>query len=127
MAKLIRMIIVALVIIPAFSSWAGQEETLRATALSYVDVKTGHKYIQNGNGSYKEFSRKGKLLRKNFSGTSALLVSGKNIRPIEDKCFLVYEKMNAGVLEHKILPGHTAHPKDWRCVGLICMGKDFKI
>ncbi len=117
MANAFRIIIALLIFMPVFSSWAGQEEcretVKQATACFYFDIATGHKYIQNSDGTYMEFSKKGDLLKNNLPNTMPLLVSGKYIRPLADGCFLLYERYEAGNHIQKVLPADQNHPGGW--------------
>ncbi len=127
MAKFVKELIVLFaaisIIAQASALWAGQTERPLATASGYFDIKTGHKYIQNSNGSYTEFSRTGKLLRQDVPNTMPLLVSKKFVHPIEVSHLMVYKKRVSGTVQHLVLPASQPHPENWRCRAMVISGK----
>ncbi len=84
-----------------------------ATAQSYFDVATGHRYIKNPDSTYKEFTKKGELFRASLSPDLPLLTSNKYIQEIGQDCFMIYQKSDQRILKMKILPASNQHPKGW--------------
>ncbi len=85
----------------------------------YFDTKTGHKYIENIDHSFTEYSQKGKLLKNNVSPDLPLLVKSKNIKEVKSDSWFLYETSINQSLKRKILPAANNHPMDWRCKGLL--------
>ncbi len=85
----------------------------------YFDTKTGHKYIENIDHSFTEYSQKGKLLRNNVPGNLPLLIKNKNVKKVKPNSWFLYEINFSQSLERKILPAANHHPLDWRCKRLL--------
>ncbi len=51
-----------------------------ATGPAYLDVATGHRYLKNPDGTYTEFTKKGKLFRESVPNDLPLLTTNKYIR-----------------------------------------------
>lgn len=83
---------------------------------AYFDTATGHKYIKNSDTTYSEFSKKGRLIRKDVPNSLPLLVSNKNIVEVQRTHFIVYEKSRGKNLRQKILPATERHPIGWKSV-----------
>ncbi len=126
MKNIIYFIILGLVVTISTIVWGGEALIPVVTHDAYFDVATGHKYVTNQDNTYTEFSKKGKMLRKDVPNNRPLLVSGKYIRPMDPGCYLVYEKGGGNRMERKILLSSRDHPKDWRCRKLLFSLKDNK-
>lgn len=81
---------------------------------AYFDSATGHKYIKNSNSTYREYSKKGKLLNDSVPNTRPLLSNGKYIQPIEKNCYILYETTAANGSKQLVLPADSQHPEGWR-------------
>lgn len=126
MKNFIYVIILGFVVTISTIAWGEEALTPVVTHDAYFDVATGHKYIKNQDNTYTEFSKKGKLLRKDVPNNHSLLVSGKYIRPMDPCCYLVYEKAGGNRMERKILQASMGHPKEWRCQELLLSVKENK-
>lgn len=124
--KLFTTILTALItlVIVTFS-FAMDAKRPFATAESYFDVATGHRYIKNADATYSEFTKRGKLFRASVSPYLPLLTTNKYIREISQNCFMIYEKSGHQVLKVQILPASSGHPKGWLAKNAIeCVKKD---
>ncbi len=92
---------------------------LPATAGTYYDTATGHKYIQNEDQTYSEYSKRGELLRSDVPNTQPLLTTGKHVLEVTPEHFLVYEKKIAQTLVQKVAVASASHPEGWQCKGLV--------
>ncbi len=86
------MVIIFLIFIPVLTVSADSEKECRATSDAYFDTMTGHRYVKNADGTYSEYSKKGRVFRTRVPNTLPLLVSGKYTCKISEGSFLVYEK-----------------------------------
>ncbi len=98
---------------------AGDNSIRPATAGTYYDTATGHKYIQNKDHTYSEYSQRGELLRSDVPSTQPLLSMGKHVIEVTPKLFLVYEKIIEQTLVQKVVPATASHPEGWQCKGLV--------
>lgn len=84
-----------------------------ATAKSYFDVATGHRYVKNADSTYREYTKKGDLFRVSVSPELPLLTTNRHIREIgQDSCLLYQRNINR-VTEIMVLPSDQEHPKGW--------------
>lgn len=90
-------------------------KNLIATGAAYYDTATGHKYVQNLDGTYTEFTKKGKIFRKSVPNNLALLTINKYIRDLGENCYLLYERTVNQQPEIMVLPSTQDHPKGWKC------------
>jgi hypothetical protein len=98
---------------------AGEKSIYPATAGIYYDTATGHKYIQNKDHTYSEYSKRGKLLRSDVPNTQPLLTTGKYILEVTPLHFLVYEKKTDQILTQKIMRATNSHPEGWKCKQIV--------
>ncbi|WP_022663704.1 hypothetical protein [Desulfospira joergensenii] len=96
-------------------------KTLTATGNAYFDTATGHKYTRNPDGTYTEFTRKGKLFRKSVPNDLPLLTTNKYIRDLEESCYLLYVRTVNRQPRIMVLPSTQEHPQGWKCRVLISM------
>lgn len=87
-----------------------------ATGKAYFDMATGHKYIQNSDNTYTEYSKKGKLLRNDVPNTQPLLTRGKYITELKADHYLVYEKNQNNIVAQQVLPATSKHPEGYKCM-----------
>jgi hypothetical protein len=79
----------------------------------YYDVKTNHKYIENNDNTYSEFTQKGVLLKIVRTGSRSL-TDHPYIRPISNNTILLYKKKNTdGNPNFRVLYADKPHPKGW--------------
>ena len=79
----------------------------------YFDAATGHKYIKNDDGSYAEYTRKGQYL-KTVPSDLPLLTTSRNIHPITEDSYILYETTLDGKKAYLSMPGFDAHPEDYK-------------
>ena len=101
------------------TAWGSEESRMKGTHQAYLDVATGHKYIRNENGTYTEFSSKGRLFRSDVPSNLPLIVSRKTILAIPEDSCLVYEKNEFGSIEKQILNSSETHPEGYVCKGVL--------
>lgn len=90
-----------------------------ATGLIYYDVATGHKYIKNADQSYREYSRRGILLRESVPNSLPLLTSNKYIREVGEDNYFLYQKNGYLSDEITVLPIGKHPPAGWTCLKLL--------
>lgn len=98
---------------------AAGESTTTVSGKAYYDTATGHKYIQNDDLTYTEFSKRGKILRENVPNTTPLLVSGKYIIEVKPDHYLVYERRDNTRVIQQVRPASERHPEGWHCKQLV--------
>lgn len=113
MKNFIALLIVSFCLVLSLNSYASDRKQHFATGEAYIDVATGHKYTKNSDKTYKEFSKKGVLLRKSVPNSLPLLTTNKYIRKISRDCYMRYEKNNNGIKESVLLTLNQAHPEGW--------------
>ncbi len=86
---------------------------LAATAESYIDVFTGHRYTKNSDATYREYTKRGDLFRASVSPELPLLTTNRHIREIRQHCYLLYKKNINQKTEIMVLPSDQEHPKGW--------------
>jgi hypothetical protein len=84
-----------------------------ATGSAYYDIATHHKYIKNPNTTYSEYSKKGKLLRKDVPSDLPLLTSGLYVFDLNPGDYIVYEKRQSGEIKALVLSAIETHPPGW--------------
>lgn len=82
----------------------------RATASGYFDSATGHRYYKTNAGYYSEYSKTGNFL-KIVSSDLPLLTQSRNIHPIGDDNYILYQR---GKEDYMALPGYEKHPTGWK-------------
>ncbi len=115
----ILMAITMFSIVTAIGLTAGETSPPSAAGDIYYDVATGHKYIKNTDHSYKEYSRKGVLLRESVPNTLPLLTSNKYIREVQDNCYFLYQKDGYPADELAVLPSHKQSPVGWKRIKML--------
>jgi hypothetical protein len=90
-------------------------ENLIATGAAYYDIATGHKYVKDLNGTYTEYTQKGKVFRKSVPNNLALLTTNKYIRDFGESCYLLYERTVNNQTEIMVLRSTQGHPRGWKC------------
>ncbi|NOX33442.1 MAG: hypothetical protein GXP56_06855 [Deltaproteobacteria bacterium] len=84
-----------------------------ATGSAYYDIFTNHKYIKNSDTTYAEYSKKGKLLKKNVPNNLPLLTSGRYVFGFNRGDYIVYGKNQGGETLRQVLPATNNHPPGW--------------
>ena len=78
------------------NAWASDVESREQTKVNYpesymlFDSRTGHKYIQNGENSYDEYSKRGKYL-KTVRADLPLLVKSKHVYPTTEATYMLFD------------------------------------
>jgi len=86
----------------------------------YYDMATGHQYIRNQDGTFSEYSRKGRLLKSSVPNTLPLLVRGKHIRSIDENSYIMYQRYKNNDFSTMVQPASQPHPMNgWRCFKLL--------
>ena len=80
----------------------------------YIDLATMHRYIKNPDGTYSEYSRKGKFLQT-VSPDMPILTDRSHVVPIKGDCYLLYVKkqMTAQNAPMMLKPAEESHPEGW--------------
>jgi hypothetical protein len=84
----------------------------RASEPGYFDAATGHRYVKTGEDTYAEYSKKGRFL-KTVPSDLPLLTKSRNIHPITQDNYIVYQKRQDGKMDCMALPGSQKHPEGW--------------
>jgi hypothetical protein len=85
----------------------------RATAPGYFDSATGHRYYKTNSGDYSEYSRTG-LFLKTVSPELPLLTRSRNIHPLDEGSYILYQRSQFGKKDYIALPGYEKHPTGWK-------------
>ena len=85
-----------------------------ASSDMYVDLATMHRYVKNQNGTYSEYTRKGKFV-KTVPADLPLLSSRDHVVPVTDDCYLLYvNRQRADSDDTMVLrPVSSPHPSGW--------------
>lgn len=79
----------------------------------YYDFKTKHKYVENKDDTFSEYSQKGKLLKK-IPRNSKVLKDHPYVLPISNDTQLLYTKNNGqGDLNLIVQCADKPHPEGW--------------
>lgn len=101
-------------------AFAGDSAQGNVTGNFYYDIATGHKYIKNpGTDTYREYSKRGRLLRSNVPNSLPLLVANKYIREMKQDHYFLYQKENYQKKELMVLSPDQNHPNGWVCKKLL--------
>lgn len=120
MKKLRSAIVIFFILGFVSYAFAGDTTKAKVTGNFYYDVATGHKYIKNpGAETYKEYSKRGKLLRDSVPNNLPLLAKNKNIREMKQNHYLLYQKGNYQEKETMVLSPEQNHPNGWVCKKLL--------
>lgn len=114
------VLMVIIILVMAATGWCGDKtkiltsaDTPVAIADGYFDSATGHRYYKTGTGTYSEYSQKGRFL-KTVPSDQPLLVTGKNIHPITQEVYILYQRTAGGKNDYLALPGCEKHPEGWK-------------
>ncbi|MCG8615881.1 MAG: hypothetical protein MI802_06660 [Desulfobacterales bacterium] len=105
----------------AAAGFAGQAMTTNpvATDYAYLDTATGHQYLRNQDGTYTEFSKRGKLLNRAVSADQPNLAAGKWMQVINPNNGLMYEKTAGGKTETRVVPMDEIPLVGWNCCEIV--------
>jgi len=85
----------------------------RASAPGYFDSVTGHRYYKISSDYYSEYSRSGNLL-KTVPSNLPLLTGRRNIHPLNDDNYILYQRSLLGQKNYMALPVYEKHPEGWK-------------
>lgn len=84
-----------------------------ATGPAYYDIATHHKYIRNLDTTYSEYSKRGKLLRKDIPNDFPLLTWGRYVFDLNSENYIEYEKRQDSETRKQVLFATQTHPPGW--------------
>ncbi len=85
----------------------------KATAPGYFDSATGHRYYKTSSEIYSEYSKTGSFL-KTVPSDLPLLTKNRNIHPVGNDNYILYQRSILGKKDYMALPGYEKHPKGWK-------------
>lgn len=94
------------------------KSSFKAAADVYFDCATGHRYHKSGPDAYDEYTRTGRYL-KTVPADLPLLTRSRNVHPICDGDYILYQKSRAGKTDYLTLPGCENHPDGWKAEKLM--------
>lgn len=106
-------LIISSCLILALNSYASDRNRPFEVGEACFNVATGHKYIKNPDTTYREFSKKGVLLRDSVPNDLPLITTNKYIRETSMSYYLLYRRNNNGQKESLLLTLNHAHPEGW--------------
>nr|NJM01203.1 hypothetical protein [Desulfobacula sp.] len=85
----------------------------QARSPGYFDSATGHRYYRTSSGEYSEYSKTGRFL-KTVPSNLPLLTQSRNICPLDENCYILYQQSQLGKKSYIALPGNEKHPAGWK-------------
>lgn len=103
---------------------AGHEKTKKrifteAEEPAYYDHITGNRYFKNTDQTYRQYSRKGVLLRSDVPCDQPHLRSSRYITAMGKNSYLLYQKQNGSKRLERILHSSRPSPTGWKCTGIL--------
>lgn len=90
----------------------------KVTGKLYFDTRTGHKYIRLLNGTYDEYTKKGRFF-KNVNPDLPLLTRNSKVFNISMDSYILYKKPSTHQSPYLYLPGSDNHPDGWMADSLM--------
>lgn len=107
------LLIIFFVLVAAPLCFGNESGYAKVVGMAYFDTATGHQYKQQDPDTYAEYSRNGKFL-KYVPANLPLLTKSRNVHPITDNTYILYENYLAGEKKYLTLPGSESPPEGWK-------------
>tara|TARA_B100000614_G_C14527619_1_gene485147 strand:+ start:1367 stop:1672 length:306 start_codon:yes stop_codon:yes gene_type:complete len=90
-----------------------------ANDYAYLDTATGHQYLRNQDGTYTEYSKRGKLLNRRVPADQPNLAAGKRMQVINHNNSIMYQKTAGGKTETRVVPVDEIPLVGWNCCEIV--------
>lgn len=123
MTKFISIFLITIFVAVCTNGICYERQKSEATAKTYFDLSTGHKYIKNADNTYTELTKKGKVFKTAVPATQPHLCSSPYVVTVPDSAYMVYKNFDNYKPVYTIRKVSEPHPEGARSMQVFVSAK----